>query len=131
MHTFHISHAAKGRPIARPTAVVRPFLGHNALFYSCLTRSSDHGRRGSIRLGRDSGAQAAFEAEIMGSFSPEMLFRTMKSLLAATAMALVLSAGTAERATAQGAVKSVHDDWQVRCDATADRQGGQCAALQD
>ena len=46
----------------------------------------------------------------MGSFSPEMLFRTMKSLLAATAMALVLSAGTAERATAQGAVKSFVDD---------------------
>src|SRR5262249_30416683 len=31
---------------APPTAVVRPFLGHNALFYSSLTRSSDHGRRG-------------------------------------------------------------------------------------
>src|SRR5215831_19219142 len=46
MHTFHISHAAKGRPNALPTAVVRPFLGHNALFYSSLTRSSDHGRRG-------------------------------------------------------------------------------------
>src|SRR5262245_39759772 len=99
MHTLHIYHAAKGRPNALPTAVVRPFLGLNASYYSALTRSSEHGRRGSIRLGRDSGAQAGFEAKIMGSFSPEMLFRTMKSLLAATAMALALSAGTAERAT--------------------------------
>src|SRR6266568_4647822 len=84
-----------------PTVVVRPFLGHNALFYSSLTRSSDRGRRGSIRLDRDSGAQAGFEAEIMGSFSPGMLFRTIRSLLAATAMVLALSAGMAERVTAE------------------------------
>src|SRR6516165_3963971 len=87
MHTFRISHAAKGRPIAPPTAVVPPFLGHNALFYSSLTRSSDHGRRGgSIRPGRDSGAQAA--------------------------------------------VKSVHNDWQVRCDTPPGAQGEQCALIQ-
>ena len=66
----------------------------------------------------------------MGSFSPEMLFRTMKSLLAATAMVLALSAGTAERATAQGAVKSVHNDWQVRCDTPPGAQGEQCALIQ-
>src|SRR5262249_16458922 len=46
MSPLRISHAAKGRLIAPPTAVVPPFLGHNALFYSSLTRSSDHGRRG-------------------------------------------------------------------------------------
>ena len=38
----------------------------------------------------------------MGSFSPGMLFRTIRSLLAAAAMVLALSAGMAERATAQG-----------------------------
>src|SRR5262249_44310197 len=42
-----VSHAAKkaGRS-PPPTVVVRPFLGHNALVYSSLTRSSDHARRG-------------------------------------------------------------------------------------
>ena len=66
----------------------------------------------------------------MGSFSPGMLFRTMRSLLAATAMVVALSAGTAERATAQGAVKSVHNDWQVRCDTPPGAQGEQCALIQ-
>ncbi len=66
----------------------------------------------------------------MGSFSPGMLFRTIRSLLAATAMVLALSAGMAERATAQGAVKSVHNDWQVRCDTPPGAQGEQCALIQ-
>src|SRR5438445_6728548 len=66
----------------------------------------------------------------MGSFSPGMLFRTMTSLLAAIVMALAVMAGTAERAAAQGAVKSVHSDWQVRCDTPAGAQGEQCALIQ-
>jgi invasion protein IalB len=66
----------------------------------------------------------------MGSFSPGMLFRTMTSLLAATAIVLAVSAGTAERASAQGAVKSVHNDWQVRCDTPPGAQGEQCALIQ-
>jgi invasion protein IalB len=39
-------------------------------------------------------------------------------------------AGTAERATAQGAVKSVHNDWQVRCDTPPGAQNEQCALMQ-
>ena len=66
----------------------------------------------------------------MGSFSPGTLFRTTRSLLAVTAMVVALSTGTAEHATAQGAVKSVHNDWQVRCDTPPGAQGEQCALIQ-
>src|SRR5215470_3753671 len=66
----------------------------------------------------------------MGSFSPGTLFRTMRSLLAVTAMVVALSVSTAEHATAQGAVKSVHNDWQVRCDTPPGAQGEQCALIQ-
>src|SRR4029453_12357602 len=54
----------------------------------------------------------------------------MRSLLAFLAMALAVSAGTAERATAQGVVKSVHNDWQVRCDTPPGAQDEQCALMQ-
>ena len=52
----------------------------------------------------------------MASFSPRILFHTMKALLAVAVIAWASLAATAERAAAQGAVKSVHNDWQVRCD---------------
>jgi len=45
-------------------------------------------------------------------------------------MALAVSAGTAERATAQGVVKSVHNDWQIRCDTPPGAQDEQCALMQ-
>jgi invasion protein IalB len=54
----------------------------------------------------------------------------MRSLLAFLAMALAVSAGTAERATAQGVVKSVHNDWQIRCDTPPGAQDEQCALMQ-
>jgi invasion protein IalB len=54
----------------------------------------------------------------------------MRSSLAFIAMAVAASAGTAKSATAQGAVKSVHNDWQVRCDTPPGAQGEQCALMQ-
>ena len=54
----------------------------------------------------------------------------MRSLVAFIAMALAALAGTDERATAQGAVKSVHNDWQVRCDTPPGAQNEQCALMQ-
>ena len=47
---------------------------------------------------------------------------------AALALAVALSAGTA--ALAQGTVKSVHADWQIRCDTPPGAQGEQCALIQ-
>src|SRR5215467_10835767 len=55
---------------------------------------------------------------------------TMRSLLAFLVMALAVSAGTAESATAQGVVKSVHNDWQIRCDTPPGAQDEQCALMQ-
>jgi invasion protein IalB len=48
---------------------------------------------------------------------------------AAVAVA-VWSAVTAVPALAQGTVKSVHGDWQVRCDTPPGAQGEQCALIQ-
>jgi invasion protein IalB len=66
----------------------------------------------------------------MGSFCPGMLFHATRPLLAAAAVAWVVGAGFAEPAWAQGAVKSVHNDWQVRCDTPPGAQGEQCALIQ-
>jgi invasion protein IalB len=49
--------------------------------------------------------------------------------LAAMAAVLALLATTGG-AFAQGAVRSVHNDWQVRCDTPPGAQGEQCALIQ-
>ena len=48
-------------------------------------------------------------------------------LVAATGVALF---GLADTASAQGVVKSVHGDWQVRCDTPPGAQSEQCALIQ-
>jgi invasion protein IalB len=45
-------------------------------------------------------------------------------------LVLATLAGPAERALAQGTVKSVHNDWQVRCDSPPGAQTDQCALIQ-
>ena len=45
------------------------------------------------------------------------------------AVAVTLAAG-ADRALAQGAVKSVHKDWQIRCDTPPGAKSEQCALIQ-
>jgi invasion protein IalB len=66
----------------------------------------------------------------MGSISPGMLFHATRPLLAAAALTWVVGAGFSAPAWAQGAVKSVHNDWQVRCDTPPGAQGEQCALIQ-
>ncbi len=65
----------------------------------------------------------------MGSISRGMLAQAMRALLAAAATTL-LAAASVETVAAQGAVKSVHNDWQVRCDTPPGAQGEQCALIQ-
>jgi invasion protein IalB len=48
--------------------------------------------------------------------------------LAVTAVLAVVALG--DTARAQGTVKSVHGDWQVRCDTPPGAQGEQCALIQ-
>ena len=45
-------------------------------------------------------------------------------------VALVVAAGSCAGARAQGTVKSVHADWQIRCDTPPGAQGEQCALIQ-
>ena len=64
----------------------------------------------------------------MGSLTPRMFFVAMRSLLVFVAIAALVAVG--EPARAQGAVKSVHNDWQVRCYIPPGAQGEQCALIQ-
>ena len=53
-----------------------------------------------------------------------------QALLASLTLIAGLAAFPAERAAAQGAVKSVHKDWQIRCDTPAGAKNEQCALIQ-
>ena len=48
----------------------------------------------------------------------------------AVALAAALLTLPADRASAQGAVKSVHKDWQIRCDTPPGAKSEQCALIQ-
>jgi invasion protein IalB len=61
----------------------------------------------------------------MGSFGPEMFLRT-----ATVALALAALVGMTDPAPAQGVVRSVFNDWQIRCDTPPGSQGEQCALIQ-
>jgi invasion protein IalB len=50
--------------------------------------------------------------------------------LTATSLAITLFFGLTASASAQGAVRSVHGDWQIRCDTPPGAQGEQCALIQ-
>ena len=71
---------------------------------------------------------------IMANFDGGWRLRPFVSAVAGIACVLALAAfgGPAliGRALAQGAVKSVHGDWQIRCDTPPGAQGEQCALIQ-
>src|SRR5581483_8321491 len=66
---------------------------------------------------------------VMGPFCPTIRL-SVRALLAAALFAFLAMAGLANPAAAQGTVKSVHNDWQVRCDTPAGAQAEQCALIQ-
>jgi invasion protein IalB len=64
----------------------------------------------------------------MGLVQPETLTpRFAPRLLAALGMLVAAFGG---EAAAQGVVRSVHADWQIRCDTPPGAQGEQCALIQ-
>jgi invasion protein IalB len=67
-----------------------------------------------------------------GGWRSRLKSRRLASALAGGAiLAAALSAGMwTHQARAQGAVKSVHGDWQIRCDTPPGAQGEQCALMQ-
>jgi invasion protein IalB len=75
------------------------------------------------------GRLRQFEA-IMGFFNPQHSIRATRQMIVAAALVLAAICGACDRAAAQGAVRSVHNDWQVRCDTPPGAQGEQCALMQ-
>jgi invasion protein IalB len=66
----------------------------------------------------------------MGDFYPTFRLSALRPLLAAAIFGVFATAGLSGTAAAQGTVRSVHNDWQVRCDTPAGAQGEQCALIQ-
>jgi invasion protein IalB len=67
----------------------------------------------------------AAEGQMMGTLRQARLSRVL-----ATAMLLLVGLLAAGPAPAQGVVKSVHGDWQIRCDTPPGSQSDQCALIQ-
>ena len=67
----------------------------------------------------------------MGKFGRHRLHQLQVAIAWVVPCAVALtSLAIADRALAQGSVRSVHNDWQVRCDTPPGAQGEQCALLQ-
>lgn len=66
----------------------------------------------------------------MGIFEQSRHALVRRIGLAVLALLAALVALPAERAAAQGAVKSVHKDWQIRCDTPPGAKTEQCALIQ-
>jgi invasion protein IalB len=67
---------------------------------------------------------------IMATFDGGRRRRPLASVLARAAILIVAMTAFGGRALAQGAVKSVHGDWQIRCDTPPGAQAEQCALMQ-
>jgi invasion protein IalB len=66
---------------------------------------------------------------IMAMFDGRLL-RAMAAALGGAAVLLAALTAASGPAAAQGAVRSVHGDWQIRCDTPPGAQGEQCALMQ-
>ncbi|HRO00886.1 invasion associated locus B family protein [Nitrobacter sp.] len=64
------------------------------------------------------------------STARQLPLRVLASRILASWAAALLVAGFASAASAQGAVKSVHGDWQIRCDTPPGAKAEQCALIQ-
>jgi invasion protein IalB len=69
--------------------------------------------RGSTRMGASKQARRSWGKGWLGGL-----------------LATVFLFGLTQAASAQGAVRSVHGDWQIRCDTPPGAQGEQCALIQ-
>jgi invasion protein IalB len=66
----------------------------------------------------------------MGIFRNRRPARGIPAGLTITALAVALALVPVQHAAAQGAVKSVHKDWQIRCDTPPGAKSEQCALIQ-
>jgi invasion protein IalB len=66
----------------------------------------------------------------MAIFDVGRMLRPMASALGGAAILLAAASTFGGQAVAQGAVRSVHGDWQIRCDTPPGAQNEQCALMQ-
>jgi invasion protein IalB len=66
----------------------------------------------------------------MGAFWADRGVLRSRVWFAPLALIVMLTALSTDRAAAQGAVKSVHKDWQIRCDTPPGAKSEQCALIQ-
>ena len=66
----------------------------------------------------------------MATFNVGQMLRPMVSALGGAVIMLAAVAASGGTAAAQGAVRSVHGDWQIRCDTPPGAQSEQCALMQ-
>ncbi len=66
----------------------------------------------------------------MGIFGHDRHALRGRAWLVPLALVLALAAVPTEQAAAQGAVKSVYKDWQIRCDTPPGAKSEQCALIQ-
>src|ERR1043165_1263322 len=78
----------------------------------------------------DSAGRAGNDAADWPSRNLTMAAMIRGRLFASAVTALAAIAASAGPAPAQGTVKSVHADWQIRCDTPPGAQGEQCALIQ-
>jgi len=66
----------------------------------------------------------------MGIFTQDRRALPGRAWLAGLALVAALASLSAQQAAAQGAVRSVHKDWQIRCDTPPGAKSEQCALIQ-
>jgi invasion protein IalB len=66
----------------------------------------------------------------MGNFGHELPAKAFRSFAFLLGLTFAVLAGFAPAAHAQGVVRSVHQDWQIRCDTPPGAQSEQCALMQ-
>src|SRR5215208_2176318 len=136
MHLVRCSMQRWGLTVgSRKSSSRLPYLGHNALFYESLTQPAHHGVESVPLTRRNSRASAAvggvrqFETTMNSSLLDHCM-RGARPMSVAATLALAPLVGSIGHAAAQGAVRSVHNNWQVRCDTPPGAQGEQCALIQ-
>jgi invasion protein IalB len=91
---------------------------------SAVTGQRLRDSRPAILSGADRGN------DIMAMIDGGRRTRPLTLALAGAVLALAAAIGYGGHALAQGAVKAVHGDWQIRCDTPPGAQGEQCALMQ-
>jgi invasion protein IalB len=80
-------------------------------------------------MGRKEAIMSIFRSGFKAGFRARRVLRSIVPMLGA--LAIVAAASMIVRpAAAQGAVRSVHGDWQIRCDTPPGAQNEQCALMQ-